>query len=152
MRSRLFAVLVVSLSAALGLVAPLAAADDDAALIAMERAFWEGWKTHDSAPFQEHLAEGTINTTAAGRDVGKAASVAMIASDRCKVNGYSLGEIAVHRFGEHTAILTYDATQDAVCNGAKLAEKVLVTSVWVKTDGKWQAASYQESPAPAPSP
>ena len=136
------------------LASPLAAAEsEDDALIAMERALWEGWKAHDGAPFEQHLAEGAVNTLPTGRVSGKAGQLDMITKTPCDVAGFSLGDVAVQRFGDHTAVLTYDASQDATCDGQRLPEKVMVTSVWVKLDGKWQAASYQETvPATAPTP
>lgn len=145
MRSRPFRAVFVSAVLALLVAAPVAASEEDAVLIANEQSFWAAWKAHDAAPFQQHLAEGTMATTGAGREVGKARTLAMLTSDTCQVAGYTLGEMTVHHFGDSTALITYEATQDAVCAGQKLPEKVLATSVWVKMDGRWQAASYQET-------
>jgi len=147
------AVALAVLCLALVAPAPAAASEGDATLVAMERALWEAWKAHDRAPFEQHLAEGSVNTTAAGRTSGKAEQIAMLSSADCEVASFTLGDIAVQRFGDHTAVLTYDATQDAVCEGHRLAERVMVTSVWVEMAGKWQAVSYQETvaaPPPAP--
>jgi uncharacterized protein DUF4440 len=144
------AVAVVAIAAALIVPAPVRAADDAATLLPkMEASLWEGWKTHDPAPFEKHLAEGTLNTNAAGVEAGKAKAIANIKSTDCVVTSYALGEMTVHRFGDATAILTYQATQDATCKGEKVPAKVNVTSVWFKQGDHWLAASYHESAAAA---
>jgi len=125
-----------------------ARADDDLAskLTSIEKSLWEGWKNHDGAPFREHLAEGTLNVDADSIDAGKAEAIETITSSDCVVEGYSLSDVKVHRFGDHTAILTYRASQDGVCRGKKIAAAVNVSSVYVKEGDKWQAACYHETP------
>jgi uncharacterized protein (TIGR02246 family) len=140
------AVLVLCAVSAVGAVAPaFAGSEDDAALIALEKSLWAAWMAHDGAPFEQHLADGVTHTNSGGRSSGKAAVVAMMASDVCKVSGYELGDVTVHHFGDHTALLTYEASQDAVCEGEAIPARVLSTSVWVKVDGSWRNASYQET-------
>lgn len=145
------AVAAVAIVSALIVPAPLHAGEDaTTGLPKLEATLWEGWKTHDATPFEKHLAEGTLNTNSAGSlDVGKAKGIANIKSTDCVVASYALGEMTVHRFGDSTAILTYQATQDATCRGEKVPAKVNVTSVWYKQGDQWLAASYHESPAPA---
>jgi hypothetical protein len=45
------------------------------------------------------------------------------------------------------AILSYTATQDAICDGTKMPAKIYSSSVYVRKDGKWLSAAYQETPA-----
>lgn len=144
------AVAAVAIASALVSTAPLRA-DDDAtqALPKMEASLWEGWKTHDATPFEKHLADGALTTNASGLEVGKPKAIEMIKSPDCVVASYSLGEMTVHRFGDSTAVLTYQASQDATCAGVKVPEKVNVSSVWIKQGDKWLSVSYHESPAPA---
>jgi hypothetical protein len=148
-RALLAAAAAVSLLWTLAAPAPVRASDDAMQLLPqLERSLWEGWKNHDAAPFEKNLAEGAISTNVGGLSIGKAANVAAIRSTDCVVAGFSVGEIAVHRFGDSTAILTYSASQDATCKGQKVPADVLVTSVWVMDGGRWLSAAYHESPAP----
>lgn len=150
MKSRvlLAAVALSTLLATFASPALVRAEDDPAkALPALEKSLWEGWKNHDAAPFEKHLAQGALNTNADGLGVGKANVIANIKSTDCVVASYSLGEIAVHGFGDSTVILTYAASQDATCKGSKIPTKVLATSVWVKDKGAWMSVAYHESPA-----
>jgi hypothetical protein len=46
-----------------------------------------------------------------------------------------------------TALMTYKATQDAVCNGKKSPPVQWASSLYVKRGGKWVNAFYQTSTA-----
>jgi hypothetical protein len=130
-------------------LAPMPAkAQDDAAKVlpGLEKSLWEAWKNHDPAPFEKYLAENSVNISNSGVDVGKTKQVEAIKTSDCKVASYTLGDIDVHTVGESTAILTYTASQDAVCRGQKMPAKVQASSVWVKQGGKWVVALYHESP------
>jgi hypothetical protein len=70
-----------------------------------------------------------------------------IGSGECKVTGYSIGDVRVTRPTDKVAILTYSATQDAVCSDYRPPAKVHATSVYVKKDGEWKNAVYAETPA-----
>lgn len=151
MKSRvLLAAVVAAALVAMLASPPLVRAEDDPAKIlpGLEKSLWEGWKNHDAAPFEKHLAEGALNTNAGGFAAGKAKLIADVKSSDCAVASFSLSDIAVHRFGDSTVILTYAASQDATCKGEKLPAKVLSTSVWVKEKGAWRSAAYHESAAP----
>jgi hypothetical protein len=63
------------------------------------------------------------------------------------VKTFSLSDWKLSMAGKDTAILTYKASQDAVCDGNKLAAEVYSGTVYVKKGDKWLAASYQETPA-----
>jgi hypothetical protein len=148
MRSRLM-VLCAALLAFMTLSAPkTVAAQEDlmATLTSIEKALWEGWKNADASAFQDHLADGFVLVNSDGVFAGKAENVAAISSGTCDVQSFSFSNWNIHRVGEHTVIITYDATQDATCEGTKLPENVRASSVYVSHDGRWLAASYQETP------
>jgi hypothetical protein len=147
MKSRLPWIVSAVVFASLSFAA-VAAADDVDQLAAREQVLWKAWQDHEAAPFQEHLADNAVNVTTAGLSVGKEKQIADITSSDCKVASFALGDIATHRFGDSTVVLTYTATQDATCDGNKLAPKVQVSSVWVKQGDRWLAAAYHESPLP----
>ena len=136
---------------ALPLVLPLSgvAAEDDSlktTLLTTEETLWKAWKDQDAGPFKAHLTENSINITEEGMTLGKAEVIAEITDGSCEVTSFSLTNVKVHRLSDHVALLTYNATQNAVCKGRKLPPEVYASSLYVHQDGKWLAAKYQETP------
>lgn len=133
----------------LGFAPAFGAETDPATLVpALEKGLWEAWKTKDRAAFETHLHQNALSVDNSGLVSGKAATLAANTSPACKVAGYTLGPMTAHNFGDSMVVLTYSATQNAVCDGKKKPPKVLVTAVWVKQGDKWLNATYHESPAP----
>ena len=64
----------------------------------------------------------------------------------CDVRSFTFSNLQVHEVSADTVILTYQAKQDATCDGHKLPETVFVSSVYVNKGGKWLSASYHETP------
>lgn len=121
--------------------------DGDAKVIEIEKSLWAAWAAADSKAFEKHVTKDVVNMVPAGFTFGREALVKNIGSSDCKVAGYSLGDIKVFRPADKVAILTYSATQDAVCGDYRPPAKILATSVYVKKDGDWKEASYSETPA-----
>ena len=143
----------VSLIAALcttALLAPRGLAPQEdlvATLSAIEETLWEGWKNHDAAPFRQHLVDNCVGISEQGVVAGKQETIEPIEQGTCDVNSYSFSDWAVHRVSEDTAILTFRATQDAICDGRKIPENVIVSTVYVRQNGTWMSAAYHETPA-----
>jgi hypothetical protein len=116
-------------------------------LSTIEKTLWEAWKSHDAGPFHLYLADNSVTISAGGIEAGKQTVIESIENSTCDVKGFSFSDWAVHQVSKNVAILTYRATQDAVCDGEKIAEKVVVGAVYVRQDGKWLSTSYQETPA-----
>lgn len=130
------------------LVGAGAQADDgDAKIIELEKSFWAAWAQGDVAPFEKYATDDTVNVTPNGITVGKADLIKNIGSGSCEAADYSLGDMTVVHPADNVAIVVYSADQDAVCDGARLAPHVHVTSVFVKRDGEWRSAAYAETPA-----
>lgn len=132
----------------LSLPGPLVAQQDVlGAVSAIEQSLWQGWKDHDAAPFREHVTENHFQIAAGGIVTGKAAVIRAISEENdCEVASFSLSNWQLHRIAENVVVVTYDASQDAVCGGQRLDPEVKASAVYVRTDGKWSSASYQESP------
>ncbi len=150
MRTRL----LISSSAALALALLLApkglAPQEDlvATLSAIEERHWEGWKNQDAGPLREHLVDNYVGINQEGFwAVGKQETIEAIEQGTCDVEGFSLSDWAVHPVSEDTAILTYRATQDAICDGVKNPENVILSAVYVRQNGIWMAAANHETPA-----
>ncbi len=129
----------------LALPAPVGAAGHDAKLIEMEKAAWEGWKNADVTPFQQMLAEGVVVILGDGTTMDKAQTLETIGGSGCEVASFELSDFSSRAVGDKTTILTYHARQDAVCEGEKIPENLVVSSVWVEKDGRWWNIHYQET-------
>jgi len=126
---------------------PLGAAEmaENLALIQVETAAWEAWKTGDEVFFESHVDEQGLLITSDGRRIGKAAAVEEIAEGVCDVASFELSNFHVHSLAADTKILSYQARQDAVCDGKRVPEYLLVSSVYDRVEGKWVNVHYQET-------
>ena len=138
-------VLLAVLTAAVA--APPALADEhlEARLIELEKSAWEAWKNADPAPFKAHLAADGRVILADGSVAGKEAVLEQIASGLCEVAGYELSDFKVRQLGAAAALLTYSASQDAVCEGVRIPSRLVVSSTWEQQDGEWLNVLYQET-------
>ena len=132
---------------------PLAAQDPLPTLKERETRLWELWKTRNGNAFKLTAVENFVQIGGTGElTAGRDAAAASMSSNECTVNGYQLSDFKLHRATPNTATLSYRATQDAVCGGQKLPERVAVLATWVRIDGDWKVASYQETVVPDASP
>jgi hypothetical protein len=116
-------------------------------LVSIEESLWEGWKNKDAKPFEKSVADDSVNINVEGITSGKAKLIKDITTSDCDVRSFSLADVAVHRLGKNSAMLTCKAAQDATCKGQKVAAEVYVSAVYVNQDGTWKSVSYQETPA-----
>jgi len=126
---------------------PAMAGDLAGELVAIDKALWTAWGAGDAGPFKQYLTDDHVQAVAgAGVVSGKDAIVAGFTEDVCDVVSFDFQDVKARQITDDVAILSYVATQDASCGGAKLTPKVFATSVYVRRDGKWMSASYQETP------
>jgi uncharacterized protein (TIGR02246 family) len=59
---------------------------------------------------------------------------------------YQIDGLRVRRLTENAAVVTYRATIRGTYGKRTVPSPVNVGEVWVKRDGRWQQASYQETP------
>jgi ketol-acid reductoisomerase len=114
-------------------------------VIAMEKQSWQEWKNKNATWFQTNLSEDFLSVHNSGVE-NKASVVKTIAAD-CDVKSLSLDNIKFVMLNNDTAMMTYAASQDAVCSGSSIPANVLVAVVYVKRGGKWMQALYTETPA-----
>jgi uncharacterized protein (TIGR02246 family) len=116
-------------------------------LLAMEKTAWTAWGSRNGAGMRELVTEDAVQAVAgAGVTTGRDKIVAGINANTCVVKGFDFTDARIRQLSPDIAILTYTATQDSTCDGQKLPPKVFVTSVYVRSDGKWRSTSYQETP------
>lgn len=118
----------------------------EAQLIALEKQAWEAWKNRNGSFYQSFLSEDSIQISANGVE-NKAQIIESMSDSSCEVKSYSLDNFKLVMLEKNTAILTYKAMPDAICNGKALPVTLWASSVYVKRSGKWLAAFYQDTPA-----
>jgi uncharacterized protein (TIGR02246 family) len=134
--------------ATLLVLAPLVtAADVKTDLMANEKKLWAAWGDKDGESFKTSLTPDAVQVIAgtaplAGRD----AIVKSVATLTCEMANFSLSDGTVRQLTPDVIVLTYTATQDTTCGGVKLPPKLTATAVYVRQDGKWLQANYQETP------
>jgi predicted small secreted protein len=114
-------------------------------VIALEKASWQEWKNKNSAWFQTNLSEDFLSVHNDGV-TNKAQIVKSIAAD-CEVKSFSFDNFKFVMLTKDSAMMTYTAMQDAVCNGKTIPANVFESVVYVKRGGKWLQALYTEIPA-----
>jgi len=141
------AVCIVALVAAFPLDRAALAGDEIAdELMALEQGVWNAWAKGDFAVLEKYLHENSVSLTSGAVASGRADIVKNYAEAACDVRSFLLEDIKAHPINDATVVLTYKAQQDATCGGQKLDPELLATAVWVREGGRWQVASYQETP------
>lgn len=128
---------------------PVAAAPTKDALMALEKAGWEAWKTRDAKWTEENYSEKGFNLGPTGR-TDKAAMIKSYTTQKCEIKSYSLSDDKMQMAGPDVALLTYKGVQDATCDGKKSPANVWSASIYVREGDKWKAAFYAEAPVVDP--
>ncbi len=63
-----------------------------------------------------------------------------------KLSEYATGKMTVRLLGPDAALVTYSLTLKGTFKGKDVPAKNFASAVWVKKDGKWLEAYYQETP------
>jgi hypothetical protein len=131
-----------------GVLSAISAADAgvDEALIALEKQSWVGWQNHDGAFYEGFLSDDHVEMGFGGPS-SKAEVIAGV-KEGCTVASYAVDHFKVTLFSTDSALVTYHAAQDTNCGGVQVPSPVWVSSLYVKRDGKWVNALYQQSQAP----
>lgn len=115
-------------------------------IIATEKKLWEAWKTKDLKVFKANLSADSVMIGDSGI-ADKTTAIKSMEGTTCDVTSYELSDIKVTFLNSSTAIMTYKSAQDATCGGEKIPPTVWSSSVYVMRNGRWYAASHQETPA-----
>ena len=113
-------------------------------LVELEKKSWEAWKSRDGKFFEGFLSDDHVELGFYG-PAHKADVVATVASPRCAVDHYAVDRFELTVLDPHTAVLTYHAAQSTLCNGTPVPSPVWVTSLYVKRNGRWRNALYQQT-------
>ena len=66
------------------------------------------------------------------------------------IKSYEMHGFHTTRLTDHVVVLTFTADIDGTFKGKPLTPHVRVIETWVKRDGKWLQATYQETSLPKP--
>jgi uncharacterized protein (TIGR02246 family) len=136
-----------SLCLILATAIPLHAAGDlQQHLVSLDKAMWTAWGKADGKTFEKLLTKDAVQIVAgSGMLVGRNAIAAEVNESSCELKSFEFQDVNVHRLAPNVAILSYKATQDAVCGDTKLPPAVQSTSIYVRKKGKWRNTRYQET-------
>ena len=125
---------------------PVLADDLKDELVAIEKAQWEAWEKRDGDAYREVVTENaTFIVAGSGILEGRDAIVADISGHGCESRSLEFSDFKVRQLSPDTAVLTYTTTQDTTCEGQKLPSRVYSASVYIREDGMWRTAHYQET-------
>jgi hypothetical protein len=113
-------------------------------LVTLEKHSWEAWKKRDGTYFQDFLSDDHVEVGFYGT-TNKTGVVKGVSSPACVVNTYTVDNFEVTPFSENTALLTYHAAQDTTCGSNRVPSPVWVSSLYVKRNGRWLNALYQQT-------
>ena len=139
---KIFIILMALLSLALGTFGQPKNLQEK--IIALEKAGWNAWKDKDTSWFQKNTTAECLWVSADGI-TNKAEMIKSTLSD-CNVRSVSLDDFKFIKLNNNTVLLTYVATQDGVCGGTKLSNKIRASVNYINRQGKWLEAFYMETP------
>jgi len=113
-------------------------------IIELDKQGWEAWKNNDPNWFIENTTENFQSISSDG--ISNKTDVVTSTPTGCHVASYSLTDFNFTKLDENVVLLTYTATQDAVCGGEKAPSSLTVAVNYVKRDGKWLEAMYMQAP------
>jgi hypothetical protein len=116
----------------------------EAKIIALERGGWTAWMHNDASWFEANTDEGFISISSDG--ISSKAEVVQSTATGCKVAGFTIDGFRFVRLDENAILLTYTATQDAVCNGAKAPANLHVAVNYIRRGDRWLEAMYMQAP------
>ncbi|MEO6253946.1 MAG: nuclear transport factor 2 family protein [Ferruginibacter sp.] len=113
-------------------------------IIALDKLGWEAWKNKNADWFKTNTTEEFLSINSGG--VSNKAQVIQSTPVDCDVKSFSFDNFKFVMLTETVVLLTYTATQDAVCGGKKIAPRIRASVNYVKRNGKWLEALYMETP------
>ena len=113
-------------------------------IIELDKQGWEAWKNNDPKWFIENTTESFRSISSDG--ISTKADVVRGTPKDCQVAAYSLANFNFTMLDKNAVLLTYTATQDAVCGGKKAPSLLRVAVNYVKRNGKWLEAMYMQAP------
>lgn len=117
-------------------------------LMAREKSAWDAFGKGDGKFFDKFLTADAMLVSDWGIQT-KAQSVKDINTKPCELKSYSFSNFKAISVNATTAVVVYEAEQDATCMGEPAPKKIYASSVYVKVGKTWYGKFHQESTAMA---
>jgi ketosteroid isomerase-like protein len=115
----------------------------------LEQQWTEAVRDHDVEKLERILGEEfTLTTGRPGSEVRSRAEYLEIARDRYAIESFEFAELDVCTYG-HVAVVRSRYRQTGSMDGAERNQTYLMTDVWVRRAGRWQAVTRHVSPLEA---
>jgi hypothetical protein len=120
------------------------------ALLALDKQATEAYFKSDTKFFEGLLSEKFVMRQG-GQRLDKAATLKMIAGNKCDVRTCNLDEPWMAKIDADAYVLSYRSTCDGTCTAAdgkptKIPSPTRAATIWVRSGGKWLAAFHGENP------
>jgi hypothetical protein len=116
----------------------------EARIITLDKQGWEAWKNNDATWFEKNTTADFLSISSDGIS-NKAEAMKSVTTD-CKVAAFSLANFKFVVLDKNAVLLTYTATQDAICGGKKAPTTLQVAVNYVQRGGRWLEAMYMQAP------
>jgi ketosteroid isomerase-like protein len=112
----------------------------------LERQWIEAVRDHDVEKLERILGEEfTLTTGRPGNEVRTRAEYLEISRDRYTIESFEFAELEVLTYG-HVAVVRSRYRQTGSMDGEVRNQTYLMTDVWVRRAGRWQAVARHVSP------
>jgi RNA polymerase sigma factor (sigma-70 family) len=113
-------------------------------LLALEKRSWEALKRQDATALGKLAAKEFVAVLSDGSRLTGEEFLKQVPHFRVK--DYALNDVRLTRLGPDAALLTYRVRSATEVLGETKRETSQACSIWVRRDGKWLSAFYQETP------
>jgi ketosteroid isomerase-like protein len=115
----------------------------------LEQQWIEAVRDHDFEKLDRILGEEfTLTTGRPGNEVRSRDEYLEISRDRYSIDSFEFTELEVRTYG-HVAVVRSRYRQTGSMDGAERNQTYLMTDVWVRRAGRWQAVTRHVSPLEA---
>lgn len=120
--------------------------DTERKLSQLEHKWLEAVRDHDVERLDQLLGEEfTLMTGRPGKEVRSRQEYLEIAKDRYVIESFEFSELEVLPYG-HVALVRSRCRQTGSMDGEDRSQTFLMTDVWVRRSGRWQAVTRHISP------
>lgn len=138
----------VAMSVMLGLATVAAAQPANADFFGKKTTeFYEAMKKQDAAALGGVFSDDFLYTAASGEVLSKAQYIEAL-TKLMALQAYSLKPVAVHIYGDATAVAVYRVPVTTRIQGKDYNAALTATDTWVKLSGTWKMVAHHVSPAP----
>ena len=140
----LLALLLLPATPARGETARESQAALEARIIALDTQGWEAWKRNDPGWFKANTTEDFMSISSDG--ISDKSQVIKATATDCAVKSFALADFKFVVLDKNAVLLTYTATQDAVCGGKQAPTTLRVAVNYVRRGERWLEAMYMQAP------